>query len=93
VIFHHREVLGYLSNSQSSLLWSEVVHSASEILKFVNDRAYEQAFKTANFVKHQDVEHLLAFLDTAEVLIEVGASMMGGSKAKWIGISIIQTLK
>ena len=69
-------ISGYLRNSTNSLLWSEVVYSASEVLKFINDRAYEQAFQTANAIQQENIEHFLAFLDSAEILFEV-ASFLG----------------
>ena len=85
---------GYFRNSQHSLLWSELVYTAADLLKFVNDRAYEQAFRTADSIQHEDIEHLLAFLDSAEMLLEVGCYLMTGSgAARWIVISIIQILK
>jgi hypothetical protein len=86
-------MIGYLRDSEHSLLLSELVHAASDVLKFVNDRAYQQAFNTANAIQYEKIEHLLAFLDTAEVLLEVGASMMGGEMTKWVVVSTIQVLK
>ena len=85
--------LGYLKNSTNSLLWTELVYSASEVLKFINDRAYEQAFQTANAIQHEKIENFLAFLDSAEICLEVTSFLLGGNQAKWIAISIVQTLK
>lgn len=84
---------GYLKNSTNSLLWTELVYSASDLLKFINDRAYDQAFRTANAIQTEKIEHLLAFLDSAEMMLEIGSYLIGGNKAKWIAISSIQILK
>ena len=75
------------------MLWSEIVFSLGDILKFVNDRALEQAFHTTRYVKSEQIEKLLAFLDTVEVILEVGSSLIGGNEAKWIVISTVQILK
>ena len=87
------EKIGYLRDSQNSLLWTEVVFTFGDIFKFVNDRAYEQAFQTTRYVETDQIEKLLAFLDTAELLLEVGSSLVGGHTAKWIVISTVQILK
>ena len=84
---------GYLRESKNSLLWSEVVFAFGDILKFVNDRAFEQAFHTTRYVHSEQIEQLLAFLDTAEVILEIGSSLIGGHTAKWIVISTVQILK
>ena len=89
--FH--EKIGYLRDSQNSLLWTEVVFTFGDIFKFVNDRAYEQAFQTTRYVETDQIEKLLAFLDTAELLLEVGSNLVGGHTAKWIVISTVQILK
>ena len=89
--FHER--IGYLRDSQNSLLWTEVVFTFGDIFKFVNDRAYEQAFQTTRYVETDQIEKLLAFLDTAELLLEVGSNLVGGHTAKWIVISTVQILK
>merc|ERR1712001_644407 len=39
------------------------------------------------------IEHLLAFLDSAEIVLEVGSFLIGGNTAKWIVISSVQILK
>jgi len=84
---------GYLRESTNSLLWTELVYSASDLLKFINDRAYDQAFRTANAIQKEKIEHLLAFLDSAEIMLEIGSYLIGGNTAKWIAISTIQILK
>lgn len=82
-----------MRDSTNSLLWSELVYSASDLLKFINDRAYEQAFKSAESIQYENIEHLLAFLDSAEIFLEVGCFLVGGPTAKWIAISTVQVLK
>ena len=82
-----------MRNSTNSLLWTELVYSASDLLKFINDRAYDQAFHTANAIDKEKIEHLLAFLDSAEIVLEVGSFLIGGNTAKWIVISSVQILK
>ena len=84
---------GYLRNSTNSLLWSELAYSASDLFKFINDRAYEQAFQATNAIKYENIEQLLAFLDSAEIFLEIGASLVAGDAAKWIMVSILQVLK
>ena len=84
---------GYLRDSKNSLLWTEVVFGFGDILKFVNDRAFEQAFHTTKYMKSEQIEQLLAFLDTAELFLEIGSSLIGGHMAKWIVISTIHILK
>lgn len=84
---------GYLRNSTDSLLWSELAYSASDLFKFVNDRAYEQAFQATNAIKHENIEHLLAFLDSVEIFLEIGAYLTSGEAAKWIMVSILHVLK
>ncbi len=69
------------------------MYSASDVLKFVNDRAYEQAFRTVDAVESEKIETLLAFLDSTEMFLEVGSLLVGGEKAKWIAVSIVQLLK
>ena len=85
--------IGYFRHSQDSLLWSELVSSGADLLKFGNDRAYEQAFTTAHSIHYGSLEHLLAFLDTAEILLEVGSYLAGGGTARWVAITVIQLLK
>ena len=84
---------GYLRNSTNSLLWSELAYSASDLFKFINDRAYEQAFQATNAIKYENIEQLLALLDSAEIFLEIGASLVAGEAAKWIMVSILQVLK
>lgn len=84
---------GYLRNSEKSLLWSELAFSLGDVVKFLNDRAYEQVFKVANAVEYNNVEYLLGFLDTAEILLEVGVGLVGGEAARWTAIAVIQFLK
>ena len=86
-------IAGYLRDSKNSLLWTEVVFGFGDILKFVNDRAFEQAFHTTKYMKSEQIEQLLAFLDTAELFLEIGSSLIGGHMAKWIVISTIHKLK
>merc|ERR1712038_1472495 len=47
---------GYLRDSKNSLLWTEVVFGFGDILKFVNDRAFEQAFHTTKYMKSEQIE-------------------------------------
>ena len=75
------------------MLWSELAYSASDLFKFINDRAYEQAFHATNAIKYENIEQLLAFLDSAELFLEIGASLVAGDAAKWIVVSILQVLK
>ena len=74
------------------MLWSELAYSASDLFKFINDRAYEQAFHATNAIKYENIEQLLAFLDSAELFLEIGASIVAGDAAKWIVVSILQVL-
>ena len=54
--------LGYLRESTNSLLWTELVYSASDLLKFINDRAYDQAFRTANAIQKEKIGEVICFL-------------------------------
>ena len=53
--------LGYLRESTNSLLWTELVYSASDLLKFINDRAYDQAFRTANAIQKEKIGEVICF--------------------------------
>ena len=70
-----------------------MVYSLSDFLKFINDRAYEQAFRATNAIQYENIEHFLAFLDSVEIILEIGSALMGGNTAKWIVISVLQVLK
>ena len=70
-----------------------MVYSLSDFLKFINDRAYEQAFRATNAIQYENIEHFLAFLDSAEIILELGSALTGGQTVKWIVISILQILK
>ena len=48
---------------------------------------------TASAIQEEKIEHLLAFLDSAEIMLEIGSYLIGGNTAKWIAISSIQILK
>jgi hypothetical protein len=39
------------------------------------------------------VENLLAFLDAAEIFLELGAGFLGGETTRWVVIGIVQMLK
>ncbi len=86
-------ISGFMRNSRRTLLWSELAHSFSDVLRFINDRAYEQAFNVANVVDDKRIETFLGFLETAEVLLEVGSSLFGGDVSRWVVISTVQVLK
>jgi hypothetical protein len=86
-------VLGYFRNSDKSLLISEFISSVGEIIRFVNDRAFEQVGRLVGEIDRQKVENLLAFLEAAEIFLEIGAGFVGGEVARWVVISIVQSLK
>jgi hypothetical protein len=85
--------LGYFRNSDKSLLISEFISSVGEIIRFVNDRAFEQVGRLVGEIDRQKVENLLAFLEAAEIFLEIGAGFVGGEVARWVVISIVQSLK
>lgn len=81
-----------MRESQNTLLWTELVHSASDLLKFINDRAFDQAL-LLNSIEDEKIEHFLACLDSLEILVEIGSFLMAGPTAKWVAISIVQLFK
>ena len=89
----HFPIAGYFRNSDKSLLISEFISSIGEIVRFVNDRAFEHVGHLVGEIDRQQVEKLLAFLEAAEIFLEIGAGFVGGDLARWVVISIVQTLK
>lgn len=72
---------------------SEFISSIGEIVRFVNDRAFEQVDRIANGIDRARVEHLLGFLEASEIFLEVGAGIFGTELSRWVVISVVQTLK
>jgi hypothetical protein len=74
-------------------LISEFVSSIGEIIRFVNDRAFEQVGRIIGEIDRQHLEHVLGFLEASEIFLEIGAGFVGGEVTRWVVISIVQTLK
>ena len=72
---------------------SEFISSVRDIIKFVNDRAFECVGRVVADIDRKNVENLLAFLDSAEIFLEIGAGFVGGEPVRWVVIGILQTLK
>ena len=81
----------YWNKSRNSLLVTELIYKAGNLLHFLNDRVFEKAFN--NEAKRDRVKFFLGLIENTEVILELSGRLAGGETGRWLVIVVVQLLK
>jgi len=83
-------VAGYM---KKSVVLSELVYSAANLVTFLNDRILAQNVQCFSAAQYSRIEYILSTIETVEVFLELAATHVGGPSVKWAVIASVQILK
>lgn len=82
---------------EDSVVLSELVYSASNLLVFLNDTILRESQRVKALVAQagnkEKLERFLTILEYVEVFLELSFKRIGGDRAKWIIVVLLQLVK